>query len=73
VKHLRDRYVDLVARLAEKTDLDEAVRLELKRSAERLNPDAWRTPEEVAGALEGYEAVFEYLRSVVGRHTRRPK
>ena len=73
VKRLRDRYTDLLVRLAEKEDLDEAVRIELKRSAERLNPDAWRTPEEVAAALEGYEAVFEYLRSVVGRHTRRPK
>jgi len=73
VQRLRSRYQDILTRLAQKEDLEEPVRIELKRSAERLNPDAWRTPEEVAAALEGYEAVFEYLRSVVGRHSRRAK
>jgi hypothetical protein len=51
--------------------MDEPVRDELKLRAERLNPDAWVTADEVTAALEQYETVFESLRSVVGRHPRR--
>ncbi len=72
VKRLRARYTDIIQRLEEK-EMDDAARAELKTSAARLNPDAWNTPEEVTAALEQYEAVFESLRSVVGRHPRSRK
>jgi len=66
---LRARYAELMARIAEKP-LEETVKEELRTTAERLNPDAWVTEEEVAAALEQYESVFETLRPVVGRHAR---
>lgn len=71
VHRLRARYLDLKTRLAQKEDLEESARAELAADLERLNPDAWYTPDEVSGALEQYESIFERLRSVVGRHPRR--
>lgn len=70
VTRLRARYAQLVSRIAEKPVEDE-VRAELNARAERLNPDAWRTADEVAAALEQYESVFESLRADVGHHRRR--
>jgi hypothetical protein len=67
---LRARYAEVMARIAERP-LDELVREELKLRAERLNPDAWVTADEVTAALEQYETVFEGLRAVVGRYPRR--
>jgi hypothetical protein len=67
---LRVRYAEVLARIAERGG-DEAARAELKERAERLNPDAWVTDEEVRNALEQYEAVFDSLRAVVGRRRRR--
>jgi hypothetical protein len=67
---LRARYAEVMARIAERP-LDELVREELKVRAERLNPDAWVTADEVTAALEQYETVFEGLRAVVGRYPRR--
>jgi hypothetical protein len=67
---LRARYAEVMARIAEKP-LDESVKEELRANAERLNPDAWVTDDEVAAALEQYESVFETLRPLVGRHPRR--
>jgi len=66
---LRARYAEVMARIAERP-LDEEAREELKQRAERLNPDAWVTADEVTAALEQYETVFEGLRGVVGRHPR---
>jgi hypothetical protein len=66
---LRARYAEVMARIAERP-LEEATREELKQRAERLNPDAWVTADEVSAALEQYETVFEALRGVVGRHPR---
>ena len=71
VRRLRSRYLDLKARMGEKEDLDESARAELGDALERLNPDAWHTPDEVSAALEQYESTFERLRSIVGRHPRR--
>jgi len=70
VSRLRARYAQLVARLAEKPMEDE-LRAELNVRLERLNPDAWQTPDEVAAALEQYEAVFESLRAHIGHQPRR--
>ena len=67
---LRARYAEVMARIAERP-LEEDAREELKSQAERLNPDAWVTADEVTAALEQYETVFEGLRGVVGRHPRR--
>src|SRR5262249_6240111 len=67
---LRARYAEVIARLEEKA-LEPAVKEELRAKAERLNPDAWGTEEEVANALEQYESVFEQLRPLVGRYPRR--
>jgi hypothetical protein len=67
---LRARYAEVMARIAERP-LDENAREELKQRAERLNPDAWVTADEVSAALEQYEAIFEGLRAVVGRYPRR--
>jgi len=67
---LRARYAEVMARISERP-LEEAAREELKLRAERLNPDAWVTADEVSAALEQYETVFEGLRAVVGRHPRR--
>jgi hypothetical protein len=71
---LRARYAEVLARIAEHTAEDD-VREELKSQAERLNPDAWVTGDEVTAALERYETVFEQVRGVVGRHSprRRPR
>jgi len=59
-----------MARIAERS-LEEEAREELKQRAERLNPDAWVTDDEVREALEQYEVVFESLRAVVGQRRRR--
>lgn len=66
---LRARYAEVMARIAERP-LEEEAREELKQRAERLNPDAWVTADEVTAALEQYETVFEGLRGIVGRHPR---
>jgi hypothetical protein len=66
---LRARYAEVMARIAERP-LEEVVREELKLQAERLNPDAWVTADEVTAALEQYETVFESLRGIVGRQPR---
>ena len=66
---LRARYAEVMARIAERP-FEEEAREELKQRAERLNPDAWVTADEVTAALEQYETVFDGLRGVVGRHPR---
>jgi hypothetical protein len=66
---LRARYADIAVRLAARP-LDEAERADLMARAEQLNPDAWTTAGEVSAALEAYEAVFESLRTIIGRRRR---
>ena len=67
---LRGRYAEMLARISERVQ-DPQKQEELKSLAERLNPDAWVTDEEVATGLDGYEATFESLRGVVGHRRRR--
>ena len=67
---IRARYSEVLARISE-TVADPARQEELKTTAERLNPDTWVTEAEVQAGLEDYEAVFDSLRSVVGRRRRR--
>lgn len=70
IVRLRGRHAEILARIGERI-ADAARREELKLQAERLNPDSWVTDEEVRVGLEQYEAVFESLRSVVGRRRKR--
>lgn len=66
---LRTRYAEVQARITERDG--EADRLEqLRREAERLNPDAWVTLGEARQGLEEFETVFEELRRAVGRRRR---
>jgi hypothetical protein len=62
--------VEIITRIAERT-ADEAAREQLKQQAERLNPDAWLTGEDVVQGLEQYESVLASLRDVVGQRRRR--
>lgn len=72
VQRLRQRYADVRARIGERIT-DQARRDELMASAERINPDAWKSADEVASALEQYESVLASLRDVAGRKRRRRK
>jgi len=67
---LRARYAEVMARISDRP-MEEDAREELKGRAERLNPDAWVTDDEVRQGLEQYESVFESLRSIVGHPRRR--
>ncbi len=60
----------MLARISERA-ADPSRREELKLQADRLNPDAWVTTEEVVQGLEQYESVFASLREVVGQKRRR--
>jgi hypothetical protein len=70
VLRLRARHAEVLARISERVT-DPARRDELKAQAERLNPDTWVTDDEVRAGLEQYEAVFESLRTIVGRRRKR--
>jgi hypothetical protein len=70
VQRLRARYAEILVRISERT-ADPARREELKAQADRLNPDAWVTDDEVVQGLEQYESVFASLREVVGQKRRR--
>jgi len=72
LSRIRARYSEVLARISE-TVADPARQEELKAKAERLNPDTWVTEAEVQAGLEDYEAVFDSLRSVVGRRRRRSR
>ena len=70
LSRLRGRYAEMMARISERVQ-DPERQAELKTIAERLNPDAWVTEEDVTVGLDGYETAFEALRGVVGQRRRR--
>jgi hypothetical protein len=72
VQRLRHRYSEILARIGERIT-DPVRRDELKATVERLNPDAWKTPDEVSAALEQYESVLASVLEVAGRRRRRRK
>jgi hypothetical protein len=72
VQRLRQRYADVRGRIGDRIT-DPARRAELMAAAERINPDAWTSTDEVASALEQYESVLATLREVAGRKRRRRK
>jgi hypothetical protein len=67
---LRARHSEILARISESVP-DPVRRDELKAQAERLNPDTWVTDQEVAAGIDSYEAVFESVRTAVGRRRKR--
>jgi hypothetical protein len=70
VQRLRARYAEILVRISERA-AEPSRREELKLLADRLNPDAWVTGDEVVQGLEQYESVFASLREVVGQKRRR--
>ena len=67
---LRARYAEVLANISRRVG-DPAKAEQLKTEAERLNPDAWVTADDVRSGIERYEAVFESIRGAVGRPRRR--
>lgn len=67
---LRARYAELLAAIQMRGG-DPARQQMLREQAERVNPDAWVTEQEVRSALPGLEATFAELRGLVGRRRRR--
>jgi hypothetical protein len=67
---VRARYAEVLARISSQVT-DAAVADELRVLAERLNPDAWVTDEEVRRGLESFEPVLETVRQRLGRPRRR--
>lgn len=65
LNRLRGRYAQLLARISDRV-ADPAQRELLRSEADRLNPDAWVTTEEVRQGLEHFEASFEAIRSRLG-------
>jgi hypothetical protein len=61
---LRARYSEMLARIDERVT-DPEQQSELKSLAERLNPDAWLTDDDVTAGLESYEATFATLRAAI--------
>ena len=61
---LRARYSEMLARIDERVPEPER-QSELKSLAERLNPDAWLTDDDVAAGLESYETTFASLRAAI--------
>jgi hypothetical protein len=61
---LRARYSEMLARIDERVPEPER-QSELKSLAERLNPDAWLTDDDVAAGLESYERTFASLRAAI--------
>lgn len=70
---LRARYAEVCARIS--SQVADPARIEsLRGMAERLNPDAWVTDEDVRAGLEQFEQVLDGIRREVGpirRRTRR--
>jgi hypothetical protein len=71
LSRVRARYAEVLARISAQIT-DDAVADELRDLAERLNPDAWVTADEVGRGLEHFEPVLEQLRQRLGP-PRRPR
>lgn len=67
---LRARHAEVLATIARRVG-DPAKAEQLRAEAERLNPDAWVTAEDVRQGIEQYEAAFESIREALGRRRRR--
>jgi hypothetical protein len=65
LSRVRARYAEVLARISAQIT-DDAVADELRGLAERLNPDAWVTADEVRLGLEDFERVLEQLRQRLG-------
>jgi hypothetical protein len=70
LQRLRARHAEILARIADR-GLPPEAQEELRLEAERLNPDAWVTADDVTRGLDEYEHVLSSLRAVVGQRRRR--
>lgn len=69
---LRARYAEILARISQR--VTDPARLEqLRDEAEKLNPDAWVTADEVRRSLDGFEAAYQALRAGLGGRRRRSR
>ena len=71
LSRVRARYAEVLARISAQVT-DDAAAEELRGLAERLNPDAWVTADEVGLGLEDFERVLEQVRQRLGA-VRRPR
>jgi hypothetical protein len=67
---VRARYAEVLARIGGQVT-DAATATELRDLAERLNPDAWVTHDDVRVGLEQFERVLETVRQRLGPPRRR--
>jgi hypothetical protein len=65
LSRVRARYAEVLARISAQVT-DDAIADELRGLAERLNPDAWVTADEVRLGLEDFERVLEQVRQRLG-------
>ena len=70
LERLRGRYAAFMARISRRIT-DPALVERLRGIAERANPDAWVTDDEVKAGVAGLNAVYTELVSHVGRRRRR--
>jgi hypothetical protein len=63
---LRARYAEIVARI-DSLDLDGAAREAWLTRAEAIDPDAWESPEAVLQGVSNADALFEKLKTELGR------
>src|SRR5690606_22544164 len=61
---LRARYSEMLTRIDERVPEPDR-QAELQWLAERLNPDAWLTDDDVSAGLECYESTFASLRAAI--------
>ncbi len=70
LERLRGRYAAFMARISRRVT-DPALVERLRAIAERANPDAWVTDDEVKAGVAGLNAVYTELVTYVGRRRRR--
>jgi hypothetical protein len=64
---LRARFAEIVARI-DTLDLDGAAREAWLARAEAIDPDAWESPDAVLQGVSHADALFEKLKTELGRH-----
>ena len=69
---LRARYAELQARISEKLT-EPSAREAMRARVEALNPDSWRTGEQVVHGIERFEAAAEEIKKTLGRRRRRSR
>ena len=71
LSRVRARYAEILARITQRVGSDPVRLEEMRRAAELLNPDAWVTEEEIASALQHFDARLGEIRRALGIKRRR--